>query len=98
MHQRIITLAFPGNIVPMATFAGVHRTPLLLCCFRLNFPCPALYRSSTLSSVWSMALFSEAYFCPGLYGITQQDAELCHFFVSLRGSEVGVFPGKLGVF
>ena len=27
---RIIPLAFPGNTVPMATFAGVHRTPLPL--------------------------------------------------------------------
>ena len=29
MHRRIIPFASPGNIVPMATFAGVHRTPLL---------------------------------------------------------------------
>ena len=29
MHQRIISFASPGDIVPTATFAGVHRTPLL---------------------------------------------------------------------
>jgi len=28
MHQRIIPFAFPGNTMPKATFAGVHRTPL----------------------------------------------------------------------
>ena len=29
MHRRIIPLASPGDTVPTATFAGVHRTPLL---------------------------------------------------------------------
>ena len=29
MHRRVIPLASLGNTVPTATFAGVHRTPLL---------------------------------------------------------------------